>query len=121
MSEIYSQTITVATIGSAGNAAGSQQITGIHGFLLDVYLNYSVSCPDSANVYLNDYLFGSIFINSGSHTDVWLAPRKQTTGPDCAVTGTFEMIPINATITIQVDQADALTACLVATIRWVTP
>jgi len=121
MSEIFSQEVSINTVGEAGVAAGSGYVTGISGFLLDVYLNYHASCPNTADVTITDPVFGTVIVNANSKTDVWLMPRKQTVDQAAANTGMYELIPINDTLTISVAQADALTACLVATIRWITP
>ena len=54
MSEIYTQQVSITTTGSAGSASGSGYLTGIVGFLLDVYLNYHASCPATADVTISD-------------------------------------------------------------------
>jgi hypothetical protein len=121
MSEIYSQQVTINTVGGAGAATGSGYAIGINGFLLDVYLNYHADCPATADVTISDPTFGNVLVKSNNATDVWLMPRKQTCDPAAADTGSYELIAIDNTLTISVAQADALTACLVATVRWMTP
>jgi hypothetical protein len=121
MSEIYTTQVSITTVGSAGAAEGTGYLTGIHGFLLDVYLNYHASCPATADVEITHPTFGEILTNSNSKTDVWLMPRKQTCDPAAADTGMYELIPVNDTLTVRISGADSLTACLVATVRWITP
>jgi len=91
------------------------------GFLLDVFLNYHASAPATTDVTISDPIFGNLLVKSNNATDVWLAPRKQTCDPAAADTGLYDFIPINSELTIAIAQADALTDCLVATIRWLTP
>ncbi len=121
MSEIAIETISITTTGSAGSAVGSGTTVPINGFLLDVYLNYHASCPATADVTISDAIFGNIVVKSNSATDAWLAPRKATCDAAAADTGSYDLIPINGSLTIAVAQADALTNCLVATVRYVTP
>jgi len=121
MSNIMSQQISIDTVGSAGAAAGTGYFTGISGFLLDIFLNYHASCPNTADVTITDPVFGTVFTKANSTTDAWYAPRKQSSDQAAADSGLYDLIPVNETLTVAVAQADALTACLVATIRWITP
>jgi hypothetical protein len=118
MSEIAIETVKITTTGSAGSATGSGTTIPINGFLLDVYLNYHASCPATADVTITDAVFGNIVVNSNSATDAWLAPRKATCDATAASTGLYDLVPLNGPMTISVCQADALTDCLVATIRF---
>ena len=121
MSEIAVERVSITTTGSAGSAAGSGTTIPINGFLLDVYLDYHASCPATADVTITDSVFGTVLANSNSNTDAWLAPRKATCDPAAAATGLYDLIPLNGALTISVAQADALTACVVANVRWMTP
>jgi len=121
MSEIAIQTVNITTTGGAGAAAGQGTTIPIMGFLLDVFLNYHASAPATTDVTISDPIFGNLLVKSNNATDVWLAPRKQTCDPAAADTGLYDFIPINGALTISIAQADALTDCLVATIRWLTP
>ncbi len=121
MSEIAYEQVTIDTAGGAGAAAGSGTTIPIQGFLLDVYLNYNAAAPATTDVTISDPVFGNILVKSNNNTDIWLAPRKDTVDPSAAATGLYDLIPINSALTIAIAQADALTACLVATIRWVSP
>jgi hypothetical protein len=66
-------------------------------------------------------VFGTIFTKSNSATDLWAAPRKQTVDTAAADTGSYDYIPINGQLTINVAQADALTNCVISHIRWAAP
>ncbi len=121
MHEVATQRIAVTTTGSAGSAAGSAMSIPIKGFLLDVYLDYHASAPITTDVTISEEVFGNVLVRSNSATDGWLAPRKQTCDPAAADTGSYDYIPLDGPLTIAVAQADALTDCVVATIRWITP
>jgi hypothetical protein len=121
MSEIFIETVKVTTAGGAGAATGSKTTIPVHGFLLDVYLDYHGSCPATADVTISDAVFGNIVVKTNNATDVWIAPRKQTCDVAAANTGSFDLVPVNGQLTVAVAQADALTDCLVATLRFMRP
>ncbi len=118
---IESQQIKITTTGGAGAATGSSTTIPINGFLLDVYLNYHASAPATTDVTISDPVFGNLVVKSNNATDIWIAPRKQTCDSAAADSGMYDLIPLNAALTIAVAQADALTDCLVATVRWLRP
>jgi hypothetical protein len=66
-------------------------------------------------------VFGNIVVKSNNATDIWLAPRKQTCDVAAADTGLYDLVPLNGPLTVSVAQADAITDCLIATIRWIAP
>ena len=121
MSEIATSRIAITTTGSAGAAAGSGTSIPIQGFLLEVYLDYHASAPATTDVTITEPVFGTVLARSNSATDGWFAPRKQTCDPAAADTGIYDLIPVNGELTITVAQADALTDCVVVTVRWLTP
>ncbi len=121
MSEIGVERLSITTTGSAGSATGSGTTIPINGYLLDVYLDYHASCPATADVTIADSVFGSLVVKSNNATDCWLAPRKQTCDQAAADTGLYDLIPLNGILTVSVAQADALTGCVIAYIRWLTP
>jgi hypothetical protein len=121
MSQICYEQVRVTTAGSAGSATGSGTTVPIQGFLLDVYLNYHASAPATTDVSLSDAVFGEIFANDNSATDVWLTPSRQITDAASADTGLYDLVPINGVLTLSVDGCNELTDALVATIRYVTP
>jgi len=120
MSEIAVERVAITTAGAAGSAVGSGSTIPINGYLLDVYLDYHASCPATADVTIADAVFGNLVVKSNYATDAWLAPRKQTCDQAAADTGLYDLIPLNGALTISIAQADALTACVVAYIRWMS-
>jgi hypothetical protein len=118
MNEIAIQRVAITTVGGAGAAVGSGTTIPINGYLLDVFLDYHASCPATADVTITDPVFGIIVVKSNNATDVWLAPRKDTCDAAAAATGLYDLVPLNSALTISVAQADALTDCVVATLRW---
>lgn len=121
MSEIASQKIAITTTGGAGAATGQGTSIPIMGFLLDVFIDYHASAPATTDVTISEPTFGNLLVRSNSATDGWFAPRKQVCDPAAADAGLFDLMPINSELTIAVAQADALTDCVVVTIRWLTP
>ncbi|OGN99034.1 MAG: hypothetical protein A2Z71_03320 [Chloroflexi bacterium RBG_13_50_21] len=121
MSEIAVERVSITTTGGAGAATGSGTTIPINGFLLDVYINYNAACPATADVTIADAVFGNALVVSNNATDGWYAPRKATCDPAAAATGLYDLIPLNGALTLSVAQADALTACVVVDIRWITP
>ena len=115
---IMTETVSINTVGLAGAALGSADTKDLFGFLLDVYLNYHASCPATADVTISEATLGTICVKSNNATDIRLAPRMATHDIAAAATGVYDQYPISGPITIAVAEADALTACLVATIRW---
>jgi hypothetical protein len=121
MSEIAIQKLSIDTAGGAGAAVGSGSTIPITGFLLDVYLDYNAAAPATTDVTISDATFGNIVVKSNNATDIWIAPRKQTVDVAAGDTGSYDLIPLNGVSTIAIAQCDALTAALVATVRWITP
>jgi hypothetical protein len=118
MNQISQQTISITTTGGAGAATGSGTTIPINGFLLDVFLDYHASAPATTDVTISDSVFGNLLVKSNNNTDTWLAPRKQTCDPAAVDTGMYDLIPVRGQLTIAVAGADALTGCVVATVRW---
>lgn len=121
MSEIAIERVAITTAGAAGVAAGSGTTIPIMGFLLDVFLDYNAAAPATTDVTISDPVFGNLVVKSNNATDAWLAPRKLTCDAAAAGTGMYDMYPINSALRIDVAQADALTDCVVATVRFITP
>lgn len=121
MSEIITQEVKITTTGGAGAATGSGTTMPVMGFLLDVFLNYHASAPATTDVTISDPVFGNIVVKSNNATDIWLAPRKQLCDAAAADTGLYDLVPVKSALTIAIAQADALTDCLVATFRFISP
>lgn len=120
MSQIAFQTIVIATVGEAGAAVGSEESIPIHGFLLDVFLDYNAAAPATTDVTISEETFGNIVVKSDNATDAWLAPRMPTVDAAGAATGMFDLVPLDGPVTISVAQADELSPCVTATLRWMT-
>ncbi len=121
MSEIAIDTVNITTAGDAGAAIGSGTTIPIMGFLLDVFIDYHASAPATTDVTIADPVFGNLVVKSDNNTDCKLAPREPTVDAAAAVTGLYDLIPLNSALTVSVAQADALTDCVSVTIRWLTP
>ena len=121
MSEIAIDTVKITTAGDAGAAIGSGTTIPIIGFLLDVHIDYDVGAPATTDVTIADPVFGNLVVKSNNNTEVTLAPREPTVDAAAAVTGLYDLIPLNSALTVSVAQADALTDCVTVTVRWLTP
>jgi len=121
MSEIASEQVAITTTGSAGAATGTGATVPIQGFLLDVFIDYHASAPATTDVTISEPTFGNVLVKSNNNADIWLAPRKDTVDAAAAATGGYDPIPINSALTIAVAQADALTNCVIVTVRYITP
>ncbi len=119
-SEIIEEIVAVTTTGADGGASGSGTSHVLHGFLLDVYLDYHASCPATADVTVAyTTKGGNIVVVSNNATDGLYAPRKQVCDSvGAAVSGVYDRWPLNQALTVSVAQANALTNCVVASIRY---
>ncbi len=121
MSEILTQKILVDTAGAAGSALGDTDSMIVHGFLLDVLIDYDAAAPATTDVVITDATFGTILTKADNATKVWLTPRKQSCDQAAADTGAYELIPVNGVLNIAVTQCDELTAAVSVTLRIVSP
>jgi hypothetical protein len=117
---IITQTLSISTTGSAGSATGTGTTMPVNGFLLDACLNYHASAPATTDVTISDAVFGTILTKSNNNSDVWITPRVQTQDNAGADTGAYDYYPVNGALTVSIAQADALTDCLVITLRFLT-
>lgn len=121
MSQIAQETVTVTTTGSAANATGSGTSTALTGFLLDIFLDYHASAPATTDVTIayDEPDNGNITVYSNSATDVLLMPRKNAVDvAGAAVSGVYDLYPLNGRVTVSVAGSDALTNCVTARIRY---
>ena len=119
--QVAYETIKVTTTGSAGAATGSEDTVPIQGFLLDVYIDYHASAPNTTDVTITDPVFGDVLVVSNNNTDGKYSPREPNCDAAGAANGLYDLIPINSALTISVAQADALTDCITLTLRYMTP
>ena len=121
LSEIATETLTVTTTGGAGSATGSAVSGALNGFLLDVYLDFHASAPATTDTTLayTSPANGNILVITNSATDALHAPRKQASdAAGAAVSGVYDLYPLNGTITLSVAQSDALTGAVTARVRY---
>jgi hypothetical protein len=121
MSQINYETVKVTTTGSAGSASGSAETIPIEGFLLDMYIDYHASAPATTDVTISDPVFGNLLVVSNNATDGKYAPREPNCDAAGAANGLYDLIPLNSKLTVAVAQANALTDCVVVTLRYMTP
>lgn len=121
MSFIEIETIKVTTAGGAGAATGETDSLPINGFLLDVFIDYDAAAPATTDVIITDAVFGDLVTKSDNATRVHLAPRLETCDKDAVASGMYDLHPIHAGLTVQVEDADAITDCVTVTIRWLRP
>jgi len=120
MSEICTVKVKVTTTGDDAAAVGSAQTEALHGFLLDVFLDYHASAPNTTDVTLAyTERGGNILAVANNATDGLYAPRqKPVDNANSAITNAHDRFPLNQPLTISVAGSDALTACVTAHIRY---
>ena len=116
--KIYEKTVSITTTGNPGSATGTATIEDCNGFLLDVYLNWHASAPSTSVAKLTDAKSVELLDAGAGNTDKRYAPRVPTCDDQAALTGLYDLEPLNGDLTLTVSLSDALTACLVATIRY---
>jgi len=117
---VRSYALTVTTTGGAGAATGSAVTSQrIEGYLLDVYLDYHASAPNTTDVTCKQTdRSDSFLVVTNSATDKRYTPRVQVcdaAGAD--IVGGHDLYWINGTITVSVAESNALTGACVATVR----
>ena len=120
--QIRTETLTITTVGGAGAAVGSATMANTpFGILLDIYLNYHASCPNTADVTVTEPVFGTIVVKSNNATDIRIAPVITCVDATATAVSAYINVPLNGgPLTVSIAEADALTGCLVATIRWLS-
>lgn len=120
MGEIVTAKVAVTTTGSAGSATGSGDSELLHGHLLDVYLDYNGSAPATTDVTIAyKTRGGNVLVVSNNNTDGMYHPRaKPVDSANAAITNAHDRFALNDKLTVSVAQADALTACVTAYIRY---
>ncbi len=119
---INTVTASVTTTGADGSAAGVGYTEAFSGYLLDIYYDFHASAPNTTDVAVTqEGRTGNVHATSNTVTDVWVHPRASlVTTANAAITDGNGLIPVNGRLAFTIAQANALTNCLVATIRYVT-
>ncbi len=120
MGEISTVKIKVTTTGGDGAATGSAQTEALHGFFVDVFLDYHASAPGTTDVTIAyTERGGNILAVANNATDGLYAPRqKPVDNANAAITNAHDRFPLNQPLTISVAESNALTACVTAHIRY---
>lgn len=119
--EICQETVTVNTTGSAGSATGSAQTPALSGFLLDIYFKFhaSAAATTDTTVAYDDPDNGNLIVLTDTKTSVLHMPRKQASdSAGAAITGLYDLYPLNGRLTFSLAQCDELTGALVARVRY---
>lgn len=116
--KIYTRIVNVTTVGGAGSATGTATIEECHGFLLDVFLNWHASAPSSSVAKLTDEQSVELLDAGAGSTDKRYSPRVPTCDDQAVATGLYDLEPLDGDLTLTVTLSNALTNCLVATIRY---
>ncbi len=117
---IITERVTVTTTGSAGAAIGNTDSEVLTGLLLDVFLDYNASAPGTTDVTVSyKTRGGNVLVVSNNATDGLYHPRaKPVDNANGAITNAHDRFALNGKLNVAVAQADALTACVVAYIRY---
>ena len=121
--EIRIEKVAVTTTGSAGGATGSAESGPLHGFLLDIYLDYHASAPNTTDIVVSHIQpsLGNILTVTSANTDgrfpvrdtAVLVASGAVTDPDG-----YDRIPLSGKLNFAVAEANALDPCVTATIRY---
>lgn len=109
--QIATFTLTVTTTGAAGSATGTKTSEALHGFLLDLFIDWHASAPATSDVTVlyESPSNGQIWATTNTVQDTFVAPRqKLVDNANAAITNSADRFALNGTITAQVAQSDAL-------------
>lgn len=120
--EIRTARISVTTTGSAGAATGSATTEVLHGFLLDVYLDYHASAPATTDVVIahSNPTLGAVLTVANTKTDGRYVPREtvQTIAGAISDPDGYDRIALAGTLTVTVAESNALAPAVTVTIRY---
>ena len=120
MSEICQEVVKVTTTGADGSATGSGNSGAMNGFLLDIYLDFNASAPNTTDVTI---AFagrgGNVLAVSNANTDALYTPRaKPVDNANADITDAHDMFPLNGSLSVAVAGCNALTNAVIAYIRY---
>jgi hypothetical protein len=117
--EICTEIVTVTTVGEDASAAGVGKSKAMHGFLLDIKLDYAATAPATTDLTVTDVDGNVVYAKTDSVTDVLVAPRqKLVDNAAAAITNSFDKFALNGPMTFTLAGSNALAAALVAKIRY---
>lgn len=122
--EIVTERVAVTTTGSAGSASGNASSAVCHGLLLDVYLEFHASAPNTTDVTITheNPTRGNLLAVSNVNTSALFAPRvKPVDNANVAITNAHDKFPLMGNVKISVAQCNALTDAVVAHVRYLKP
>lgn len=117
MEQINQKSVTINTTGGAGAATGSGTIEGLFGLLLDVYLDYHASAPNTTDTTIADD-YGNILVVSNSATDALYSPRREVHDAAGAGLTVYDYIILNGNLTVSVAECDQLASAVVVTVTY---
>ena len=123
MAAIQTIAVPVTTTGADGSATGSASVDTQFGFLLDAYLDYGATAPNTTDVTIaHAGVWGNLLVVSDNATDGRYAPRSALVDTSAAaITGAYDYLPINGPLTVSVAQANALAPCVTVYLRIYRP
>lgn len=120
--EIVTEIVTVTTTGGAGVATGSASSGALHGYLIDIYLDFNAAAPattDTTIAFASTPPGGNLLVVTNSATDALIAPRqKPVDNANAAITNAYDYFFLSGKITISLAQCDALAPALTAYVRY---
>ena len=115
--------IPVTTTGVDGSGAGNATSdTEVNGHLLDIYLDYAGTAPNTTDVTITHETpsKGNLLVVANNATDGLYAPRDPLVDTaNSAITNSHGLIPLNGYIKVAVAQSNALAPAVTAHVRYV--
>jgi hypothetical protein len=116
---ITTYAIPVTTTGAAGSASGSAQTETLLGELLDVYLEYDASAPNTTDITIAfASRGGNVLAVSDANTSGLFAPRQKVVDNTAtAITDSHTPFVLSGPLTISVAGSDALDPAVTVYLR----
>jgi hypothetical protein len=123
MAEIITERVAVTTTGSDASATGTGTTKSLHGFLLDVYLDFHASAPNTTDTTIAyAERGGNIVAVANSSTDALIAPRQKLVDlANAAIADSHDRFALNGALTVTLAGCNSLTPALTAYIRYLRP
>lgn len=112
--------VEVTTTGEDASAVGSGYTERpIRGKLIDIYLDYAGTAPNTTDVVITDEEIGHTLLSAANNaTDGLYSPRtKPVDSANAAITNAHDKFSVNGLIKIAVAGSNALDPCVTAYIR----